>query len=60
MVSQTDYQKQVVGWACSVIRKRGWHFEYSAKDQCWDVQTPHGWQTAHTAAQLARIAEMKC
>jgi hypothetical protein len=48
--------KLAVGWACATLTKLGVNFEYDTKNQCWDVETPDGWETAHDEHELCRIA----
>lgn len=55
--NQEDYNRQVVSWACSTLRKAGWHFESTEDKKGWYVQTPTGWEDANSAADLAKIAK---
>lgn len=56
--NEIEIQRMAVAWACATLTTLGVAFEsVTPRDGGgWDIETPDGWVTAGTWADLARVA----
>jgi hypothetical protein len=52
----TEFEKQNVSWAATILSLKKIHFDYDITAKCWDVQTATSWKTANNGFELAKIA----